>query len=89
MVMGNSGKKISVRFNNKDTDGSTKWVLIVDDVVNYVSEVKINIPIFTETIFIEGVGLKHHLSGYADTIVIFDNIAYVTNQQMGYVFEGI
>lgn len=70
--------KISVRFNNKDTDGTSKWILLIEGTPFYVSEIKLNIDLFTESYEIEDVGLKHHLSGYATKVKFKKNIAYVS-----------
>lgn len=70
--------KISVRFNNKDIDGSTKWIILIEGEAFYVSEIKLKINLFTESYQIEGVGLKHHLSGYATKVKFKKNIAYVS-----------
>lgn len=71
------GVKISVRFNNKDIDGLTKWIILIDGEQIYVAEIKLKIKLFTETYHIDDVGLKHHLSGYAKKIKIKKNIAYI------------
>jgi hypothetical protein len=70
--------KISVRFNNKDTDGSTKWIILIEGELIYVSEIKLNIELFTDSYNIDDVGLKHHLSGYAKKVKIKKNVAYVS-----------
>jgi hypothetical protein len=70
--------KISVRFNNKDTDGTSKWILLIEGVPFYVSEIKLKIDLFTESYEIEDVGLKHHLSGLATKVKFKKNIAYVS-----------
>ncbi len=72
------GMKISVRFNNKDIDGSTRWIILIDSGEPiYVSDIKLKIYLSTESAYIEDVGLKHHLSGQAKGIKFKNNIAYI------------
>lgn len=70
--------KISVRYNNKDTDGTSKWILLIEEHPFYVSEIKFKIELFTESYEIEGVGLKHHLSGYATKVKFRKNVAHIS-----------
>lgn len=70
--------KISVRFNNKDIDGTSRWILLIEGEPFHVSEIKFNIYLFTESYEIEDVGLKHHLSGYATKVKFKNNVAYVS-----------
>lgn len=71
--------KISVRFNNKDTNGLTRWIVLIDSGEPiYVREIKLKIHLSTESAYIEDVGLKHHLSGYAKKVKFKKNIAYIS-----------
>jgi hypothetical protein len=71
--------KISVRFNNTDSYGLTRWIILIDSGEPiYVSNIKLKIHLSTESGYIEGVGLKHHLSGYAKKIKFRKNIAYIS-----------
>ncbi len=73
------GVKISVRFNNTDSYGLTRWIILIDSGEPlYVSEIKLKIHLSTESGYIEGVGLKHHLIGYAKKIKFKNNIAYIS-----------
>jgi len=78
VIKNKNGIKISIRYNNKDQDGSTKWILIVDGDPIYVSDLKLTIPIYTQSIEIKDVGLKHHLSGYAKKVKFKENVAYIS-----------
>ena len=64
-------KNIDIRFNTNFPDKSKfEWRVIVDGVETLVNNVRINTPSYTSSTFIEGTGMKWHISTKAETIII-------------------
>ena len=68
---------VSIRYNNMDTDGSKKWRLLLNGNEFLASEIFINIPTRTESIEIEGVGIKHHIGCLANQIEFKETKAHI------------
>jgi hypothetical protein len=61
--------KIQIRYNTDVNDDFLYWRVLVDGVENLASDIKINVPSYSTKDFIEGVGMKHHVSCESDNIV--------------------
>jgi hypothetical protein len=68
---------VRIRFNNNDTDGTTKWRVIINGNLLHASEVVINCQTRTLTETFEDVGVKHHFTCQANEILFENNIAYI------------
>jgi hypothetical protein len=70
--------RVNIRYNNNDTDGTLKWILMISGDVFYTSEIIINTPTVTESVNIEGVGIKHHIACLATEIRFENNKAVIS-----------
>jgi hypothetical protein len=61
--------KIQIRYNTDVNDDFLYWRVLVDGVENLASDIKINVPSYSTKDFIEGVGMKHHVSCESDNVV--------------------
>lgn len=61
--------KIQIRYNTDVNDDFLYWRVIVNGEEKLASDIKINIPCYATKDFIEGVGMKHHISCESDNIV--------------------
>lgn len=69
-------KKISVRFNTFFPEKSKfQWRVIEDGKEHLVNAVRIETPVYSTSEFIEGIGLKHHLTTEANFFEITGNYA--------------
>jgi hypothetical protein len=68
---------VRIRFNNNDTDGTTKWRVIINGNLLHTSEIVINCQTRTLTENFEDVGIKHHMVCNANEILFENNIAYI------------
>lgn len=68
---------VRIRFNNNDTDGTTKWRVIINGNLFHTSEIVINCQTRTLTENFEDVGIKHHITCNASEILFENNIAYI------------
>ena len=84
--------RVNVRFN---TDYPSKsqfaWRVISDGKETLVNDVRFEIPCFTTAEFIEGLGMKYHLSADADNVEIqlsvfggFSSITMLYNTRSAY-----
>lgn len=65
--------KVDIRFNtNFPSKSQYEWRVLIDGVETLVNNVRIEIPCYTTTTFIEGQGMKWHLSTEANNFE-FDN----------------
>ena len=69
---------VSIRYNNMDTDGTKKWRLLLNGNEFLATEIFLNISTRTESIEIEGVGIKHHISCLANQIEFKNSIARIS-----------
>ena len=66
-------KKVDIRFNtNFPSKSQYEWRVLIDGVETLVNNVVINTISYTTTAFIEGHGMKWHLSTEANSVE-FDN----------------
>ena len=73
-------KKVDIRFNtNFPSKSQYEWRVLIDGEETLVNNVKIETPCYTTSTFIEGQGMKWHLSTEANTIE-FSN-SYLNNKQ--------
>ena len=73
-------KKIDIRFNtNFPTKSHYEWRVLVNGEEFLVNNVRIETPCFTTSTFIEGHGMKWHLSTIAENIHFFDDDDYINN----------
>jgi hypothetical protein len=64
-------KKIDLRFNtNYPQKSQYEWRLLIDGKENLVNSVRIETPCYTTASFIEGHGMKWHLSTEANDVDI-------------------
>lgn len=68
---------VSIRYNNMDTDGTTPWRVVVNDVEYLTSDVKINIFTTTESVDIPDVGKKYRIGCMANKVIFENNIATI------------
>ena len=61
--------KIQIRYNTDVNDDFLYWRVITNGVERLASDIKINIPCQGTKDFIEGVGMKHHISCESDNVV--------------------
>ena len=62
-------KTVKIRYNTDVNDSFLYWRVLIDGVENLASDIKINVPSYTTKDFIEGVGMKHHITCESDNIV--------------------
>ena len=68
-------EKIDIRFNtNFPSKSQFEWRVLVNGQVTLVNNVKIEVPCFTTSTFIEGHGLKWHISTEANTVEFNDSL---------------
>jgi hypothetical protein len=73
-------KKVDIRFNtNFPSKSQYEWRVLIDGEETLVNNVKIETPCYTTSTFIEGQGMKWHLSTEANTVE-FTN-SYLNNKQ--------
>ena len=68
---------VRIRLNNTDTDGTTKWRVIINGNELHTSEIVVNCQTRTLTENFEDVGIKHHMVCNANEILFENNIAYI------------
>ena len=62
-------KKVDIRFNtNFPSKSNYEWRVLIDGVETLVNTVRCDVPTFTSTTFIEGHGMKWHMSAEANDI---------------------
>lgn len=62
-------KKVDIRFNtNFPSKSQFEWRVLIEGVETLVNNVKINTPCYTTSAFIEGHGMKWHISTEANEI---------------------
>lgn len=63
--------RVNIRFNTDyPTKSNYKWRVLYEGKQELVDEIIIKVPCFTTSDFVEGVGLKHHISVDVDGFVI-------------------
>ncbi len=68
-------EKIDIRFNtNFPSKSQFEWRVLVNGQETLVNNVKIEVPCFTTSTFIEGHGLKWHISTEANTVEFNDSL---------------
>ena len=66
-------RKVDIRFNtNFPSKSQYEWRLLIDGVETLVNNIRCEVPAWTTQTFIEGHGMKWHMSCNANE-VIFDN----------------
>ena len=79
----NNMKKVDVRFNTNYPEKSQyQWRVLIDGEENLVNNVRIDVPCYTTSTFIEGLGMKWHISMEANlveiiTAGILNKVAYI------------
>jgi len=68
---------VRIRYNNTDTDGTTKWRLLLNGNEFQVSEIVIHTKSRTFSEKFEDIGIKHHIICDAREIIIENNIANI------------
>lgn len=62
-------KKVDIRFNtNFPSKSQYEWRVLVEGVETLVNNVKIETPCYTTSTFIEGHGMKWHISTQANLV---------------------
>ena len=62
---------IDIRFNtNYPIKSKYEWRLIVDGVEQLVNNVRIDSPTYTTSTFIEGLGMKWHMTTIAEELIV-------------------
>lgn len=62
----------AVVIDEQSTEPTLYWRVLIDNVEHLASDVIINVPTQTTKDYIEGVGIKHHITCESDN-VIWDN----------------
>ena len=62
-------KIVQIRYNTAVNDDFLYWRIIIDGVEHLASDLAINVPCRGTKDFIEGVGMKHHITCESDNIV--------------------
>lgn len=60
---------IKIRYNTAVDDDFLYWRILIDGVEHLASDIKIYVPTHTTKDFIEGVGMKHHLTCESENII--------------------
>jgi hypothetical protein len=68
---------VYVSKNTNDTDGTRKWLLLLDGNEFYSAEVVFGTLASTQSINIKDVGIRHCIHCRAIEVVFVDNVAYV------------
>jgi hypothetical protein len=68
---------VRIRYNNTDTDGTSKWRLLLNGNEFKVSEIVIHTKSRTFSEKFEDIGVKHHIICDAREIIIENNIANI------------
>jgi hypothetical protein len=72
-------KKVDIRFNtNFPSKSLYEWRVLIDGIETLVNNVEIEVPCYTTSTFIEGHGMKWHISTNANEVE-FDN-SLITNK---------
>lgn len=67
-------KKVDIRFNtNFPAKSQFEWRLLIDGEEHLVNKIRCEVPTYTSETFIEGHGMKWHLSCKANEVII-DNV---------------
>lgn len=79
VLLSNDGSllNVKIRYNTRDSDGETKWRLIVDGVEYLAKEVVNNTVTSTISEEMPSVGLKHHLQSNCKEVLFQNNIATI------------
>jgi hypothetical protein len=79
----NNMKKVDVRFNtNYPQKSQYQWRVLIDGEENLVNNVRIDVPCYTTSTFLEGHGMKWHISMEANMVEIIsagllNKVAYI------------
>lgn len=72
-------RKVDIRFNtNFPSKSQYEWRVLVDGEENLVNNVRIETPCYTTSTFIEGHGMKWHITTEANTVEI--NKSFTNNK---------
>jgi hypothetical protein len=75
--------KVDIRFNTNYPDKSKfEWRVLVDGKENLVNTIRCEVPTFSSTTFIEGHGMKWHMSAVANQVLIQEHINNVIHAQI-------
>lgn len=62
-------KNIKIRYNTNVDDDFLYWRVLIDGVEHLASDIKINVPSYSTKDFIEGVGMKHHITCESENVI--------------------
>lgn len=62
-------KIIKIRYNTAVVDDFLYWRVLIDGVEHLASDIKINVPTYATKDYVEGVGIKHHITCESDNVV--------------------
>lgn len=60
---------VKIRYNTTVSDNFLFWRVLIQEIEYLASDIKINVPTYTTKDFIDGVGMKHHITCEANDIV--------------------
>jgi hypothetical protein len=64
-------KRVDIRFNtNYPASSKYEWRVLVNGIETLVNEVICHVPSFTSSAYIEGHGMKWHMSAFAEDVII-------------------
>jgi len=64
-------KNVDIRFNtNYPTKSLYQWRILIDGVETLVNQIRCEVPTYTTSTFIEGAGMKWHMSCLANEVKV-------------------
>jgi hypothetical protein len=74
---------VDIRFNTNYPEKSKfEWRVLVDGKENLVNTIRCEVPTYSSTTFIEGHGMKWHMSAIANQVIIQEHINNVIHAQI-------
>jgi hypothetical protein len=74
---------VDIRFNTAYPEKSKfEWRVLVDGKENLVNTIRCEVPTFSSKTFIEGHGMKWHMSAIANQVIIQEHINNVIHAQI-------
>lgn len=55
-------KRYLIRYNTNSNSQHDRWRILDEEIEYLVSEIRVNVPSFTSTDWIEGIGEKYHIA---------------------------
>lgn len=76
-------KNIDIRFNtNFPSKSKFEWRVLVDGEETLVNTIRCEVPTYSSTTFIEGHGMKWHMSAKANEVIFQNHISNIKHAQI-------